>query len=346
MSLAGWRAALFLGLGALHLSGCTPEAGSGRRVLAGETMGTTWRVTLIGAPLADWRAEIERVLARVDARFSTWRADSEISRFNVSRSTEWHPVSEETVRLVAEARGVSERTGGAFDPSVEPLVALWGFGAGGRQPLPPPAPAMARARTHVGMAALALRDSPPALRKRAPEQALDLSGIAKGHGVDAVAEQLVALGATRFLVEIGGELRCAGAGPHEGLWRVAIERPRAGPAALQRVLTLRDMALATSGSYRNFVTVAGERQPHVLDPRTGEPIRHALVSVSVLAARASLADAFATGLLVLGPERGPELAMREGLAALFVVEREGRLREEHSPAFAPYLPGSDEEPGR
>ncbi|MEN8162373.1 MAG: FAD:protein FMN transferase [Myxococcota bacterium] len=340
---AGWRAALLLGLGALPLSACAPEAG---RVLAGETMGTTWRVTLLDAPSADWRAEIEGVLARVDARFSTWREDSELSRFNLARTTEWLPVSEETVRLVAEARDVSRRTAGAFDPSVAPLVGLWGFGAAGPQPLPPSAPALARARARVGLTALALREAPPALKKHAPELALDLSGIAKGHGVDAVAERLLALGAKRFLVEIGGELRCAGAGPHEGRWRIAIERPRPGPAALQRVLTLRDVALATSGSYRNFATVTGERRPHVLDPRTGEPIRHGLVSVSVLAARASLADAFATGLLVLGPERGPALAAREGLAALFVVEREGRLREEHSPAFAPYLPHPDEEPDR
>jgi thiamine biosynthesis lipoprotein len=346
MSMAGWRTALLLGLGALSLAGCAPEAGGARIVLGGETMGTTWRVTLIDAPSAAWRVEIERVLARVDARFSTWREDSELSRFNGSRTTGWHPVSEETVRLVAEARDVSKRTRGAFDPSVAPLVGLWGFGAAGAQPLPPSAPALARARARVGLASLALREAPPALEKRAPELALDLSGIAKGHGVDAVAERLAALGATRFLVEIGGELRCGGAGPRGGGWRIAIERPRPGPTALHRVLTLRDVALATSGSYRNFATVGGERRPHVLDPRSGEPIRHDLVSVSVLAARASRADAFATGLLVLGPEQGPALAAREGLAALFVVEHEGRLREQHSPAFAPYLPRSDEEPGR
>jgi thiamine biosynthesis lipoprotein len=346
MSMAGWRAILLLGLGGLPLSGCSLETSGVRQVLAGETMGTTWRVTLLDVPPADWRSEIERVLALVDARFSTWREDSELSRFNASRTSAWIPVSEQTVALIAEARDVSERTEGAFDPTVAPLIGLWGFGAAGPQPLPPPAHALARARARVGIAALALREAPPALKKPVPELALDLSGIAKGHGVDALAERLVALGATRFLVEIGGELRSVGAGPQAGRWRVAIERPRLGPAALQRVLTLRDVALATSGSYRNFATVAGERRSHVLDPRTGEPIRHDLVSVSVLAARASLADAFATGLLVLGPKRGPELAAREGLVALFVVERDGRLLEEHSPAFAAYLSRLDEEPGR
>jgi thiamine biosynthesis lipoprotein len=189
----------------------------------------------------------------------------------------------------------------------------------------------------VGAHALEVRSEPPALRKRIADLEIDLSAIAQGYAVDAVAERLVSRGAERFLVEIGGELRCSGPGPHAGAWHVAIERPQPQAADWQRVLALRDASLATSGTYRNFLEIAGERFSHLLDPRSGAPVRHTLVSVSVVAPTASLADAFATGLLVLGPEAGPRVAEREGVAALFVVERGGRLLESHSPAFAPYL---------
>jgi thiamine biosynthesis lipoprotein len=317
-------------------------------------MGTRWAVTLLAPPEGPtWRSEIEQVLARIDAELSTWREDSELSRFNASRGGAWFAVSAETARVVEEALAVHRRTDGAFDPTLGPLVELWGFAAEQPRRLPPEAAALERARARTGAGAVEVRGEPPALRKRIPDLALDLSAIAKGFGVDAVAERLAALGAGRFLVEIGGELRCAGAGPHDGAWHVAIERPRAeaarsrakgaarparaGAADWQRVLALRDAAVATSGSYRNFFEVAGQRFSHLLDPRSGAPVRHDLVSVSVVAASASLADAFATGLIVLGPEAGPRVAAREGVAALFVEERGGRQLESHSPAFAPYL---------
>jgi thiamine biosynthesis lipoprotein len=340
------RRLLLAGLALLVLSACARGEGAERVELAGETMGTSWAVTLLAPPPApagsSWRAEVEQVLARIDAEMSTWREDSELSRFNAAGEGAWFPVSAETAAVVREALDAHRRTEGAFDPTVAPLVALWGFAA--RQPvaLPPPPDALAEARARADAAALEVREEPPALRKRIGGLELDLSAIAPGFAVDAVAERLAALGAARFLVEIGGELRCRGAGPHEGAWRIAVEQPREGAPAWQRVLLLRDAAVATSGTYRNYVEIAGERRPHLIDPRRGEPIRHALVSVSVVAPRTSLADAFATGLLVLGPGAGPRVAAREGVAALFVEEREGRLVEAHSPAFAPYLEAGSE----
>jgi thiamine biosynthesis lipoprotein len=285
---------------------------------------------------------VEQVLARIDAELSTWREDSELSRFNASRSDAWLPVSSETAQVVAEALAVNRRTDGAFDPTLRPLVELWGFAARPVRALPPEPAALERARARTGAGAVEVRSEPPALRKHIPDLELDLSAIAPGFGVDAVAERLVSLGAARFLVEIGGELRCAGAGPRDGAWHVAIERPQPGAADWQRVLALRDAAVATSGTYRNFVDVAGQRFSHLLDPRSGAPVRHSLVSASVVAPTTSLADAFATGLLVLGPEAGPRVAEREGLAAFFVVERAGQLVESHSPAFAPYLAAAPE----
>jgi thiamine biosynthesis lipoprotein len=340
---AGWL--LLYGLAGLGPAACGGDAA--RRVaLAGETMGTHWTVTLLAArpPPAgsSWRAEVEQVLARIDVEMSTWREDSELSRFNASRSDAWFPVSNETARVVAEALAVHRRTDGAFDPTLGPLVELWGFGARPSRALPPEPPAVERARARVGAHALEVRREPPALRKRIVDLEVDLSAIAQGYAVDAVAERLVSRGAERFLVEIGGELRCSGPGPHAGAWHVAIERPQPQAADWQRVLALRDASLATSGTYRNFLEIAGERFSHLLDPRSGAPVRHTLVSVSVVAPTASLADAFATGLLVLGPEAGPRVAEREGVAALFVVERGGRLLESHSPAFAPYLAAQPE----
>lgn len=331
------RAAWLLLCAGLGPAACGGDPG-GRVELAGETMGTRWSVTLLAPPArSDWRAEIEQVLARIDVELSTWREDSELSRFNASRSDAWFPVSSETARVVAEALEVSRRTDGAFDPTLRPLVELWGFAARPVRALPPEAAALERARARTGAGAVEVRSEPPALRKHIPDLELDLSAIAPGFGVDAVAERLVSLGAARLLVEIGGELRCVGAGPRDGAWHVAIERPQQGAADWQRVLALRDAAVATSGTYRNFVEIAGERFSHLLDPRTGAPVRHRLVSASVVAPSTSLADAFATGLLVLGPEAGLRVAEREGLAAFFVALRDGRLVESHSPAFAPYL---------
>lgn len=345
MTAPSSRAAWLLLCAGLGSAACGGDA-AGRVELAGETMGTQWAVTLLAPPAppagSGWRAEVEGVLARIDAEMSTWRADSELSRFNASRSDAWFPVSNETAQVAAQALEVHRRTDGAFDPTLRPLVELWGFAAQPPRVLPPEAAALARARARSGAGALEVLRSPPALRKRIADLELDLSAIAKGFGVDAVAERLVSLGAGRFLVEIGGELRCGGPGPHAGAWRVAIERPEPGAADWQRVLALRDAAVATSGTYRNFVEVAGERFSHLLDPRTGAPVRHTLVSASVVAPTTSLADAFATGLLVLGPEAGPRVAEREGLAAFFVTQRDGRLVESHSPAFAPYLSAAAE----
>jgi thiamine biosynthesis lipoprotein len=337
-------------LGALALglfAGCTREAAGSRTALAGETMGTTWSATLLGAPPppsgSSWQGEVERVLARIDAAMSTWRDDSELSRFNADRSEAWFAVSEETARVVAEALDVHRRTDGAFDPTVAPLLELWGFGPHARRRLPPEPGELAEARARVGARALEVRFAPAALRKHRRDLELDLSAIAQGYAVDAVAERLEALGVRRFLVEIGGELRCRGAGPRGGAWRVGLEQPVTHARDWQRVLALRDAAVATSGTHRHFVDLAGERLPHVLDPRRGAPIRHALVSVSVVAPTTSLADAFATGLLVLGPEAGRRIAEREGVAALFVSVQGGRLVEEHSRAFAPYLSPASEE---
>ncbi len=306
--------------------------------LEGEAFGTTWSLRVVRPPLAldaaGIRTLVTRELERVDAAMSTWRDDSELALFNRARSTDWFPVSPATAAVAALALRASRGSEGAFDPTVAPLVALWGFARSEPAALPPPAAAIDVLRERVGYERLDVRAEPPALRKRTPALELDLSGVAKGHAVDSVSEALVAHGGEHFLIEIGGELRARGRNARGEPWRVAIEQPaNASPRRAQAILALADAALATSGPYRNFFVSDGERHSHLLDPRTGRPVRHGLLSVSVVAESAAWADALATALLVLGPERGFALAERQGLAVLFVTDGAEGTASRSTPAF-------------
>lgn len=342
----------------LTLSACSQAAhsdfGAGQRhTIAGETMGTTFAVTVVsdarvGGPQvsaaaasparefepATVEAEVRRLLERIEGRMSHYRPASEVSRFNAARTTEPRPMSRETLGVVAEALAVSRVSGGAFDVTVGPLVDAWGFGAGGRAPAAPDEATLAALRDRVGAELLEVDLAAGTLRKRQGDVVVDLSAIAKGYAVDAVASLLVERGYGDHLVEIGGELRGAGTNEEGAPWRVAVERPVPGAPAAQRIVPLTDAALATSGDYRNFYELDGARVSHTVDPRTGRPVTHGLLSVSVIAEWCSLADARSTALNVLGPEAGYALAVGQGWAALFVEDDgAGRLVERETPAF-------------
>ncbi|MYH28148.1 MAG: FAD:protein FMN transferase [Acidobacteria bacterium] len=320
-------------------------------------MGTTFAVTVVagdaavagsragasraagGLDAVDLRAAIQRRLDEIEGRMSHYRDDSELSRFNRARTIAPWPLSRETLGVVAEALAVSRVSGGAFDVTVGPLVDAWGFGPDGRAPAAPEEAALAVLRARVGVDLLEVDLAAGTLRKRREDVVVDLSAIAKGYAVDAVATLLGELGFSDYLVEIGGELRAAGTNEAGTPWRVAIERPVSGAPAAQRILPLTDAALATSGDYRNFYDLDGARVSHTVDPRTGRPVTHALRSVSVVAARCSLADARSTALNVLGPEEGYALAVEQGWAALFVTEDgAGGLMERETPAFVAAIP--------
>jgi len=294
----------------------------------GETMGTTYSVAVPAPqqPGAELEARVAAELAAVNASMSTYLPQSELSRFNDSRDTTWHIISPELMTVLAAAARVSRETDGAFDATVGPVVNLWGFGPEQRLPIPPAADALSAARQRIGYRLLELRDAPPRLRKSRDDVYVDLSAIAKGHAVDRVAAVLEATGHTAYMIEVGGELRVRGARADGQPWRVGVAWPESGRDDVERVLALRDTALATSGDYRRYFEFEGRRYAHEIDPATGEPVHHALASVTVLHASAMLADAYATGLLVLGPERGPALARALGLAALFLVRDGTGLR--------------------
>jgi thiamine biosynthesis lipoprotein len=308
------------------------------QVLHGPAMGTTWSVHLGELPERADTATVETavlaVLAEMDATLSTWNADSEISRLNRHAGSDWVPLSAPLYAVLDAARTVSARTDGVFDITVAPLITLWGFGAASDVAREPTARQIDAARSAVGMDKLALSVQPRAARKLAPGLELDVSGIAPGYAVDRIARALDALGYVNYLIEIGGEVRCRGRGPHGGPWRIAIERPSTGERAAQAIVVLDGLAISTSGDYRDYRIVGGRRISHTIDPRSGAPVDHALASVSVIHDSTMLADAYATALMVLGPQRGLELAERLRLPALFVERKGGAFAERATRSFA------------
>ena len=315
-------------------------------------MGTYYRVRVL-AEAGDReaiRGLVEERLDAVDRAMSTYRDDSEISRFNQLAAGESLVFSEETWAVLELAWRVREDSGGAFDPTVGPLVDAWGFGAPGRDAEPTPVADDRLAEMRSAIGAIELLSEELRVLKLEDGSALDLSAIAKGWATDRVSEGLSHAGFANHLVEVGGEVRTAGHSPASDAWRIAIERPpvpatdsppsapiaapedATGPG-LQRILPFFDGSLATSGDYRNYWERDGVRYSHTIDPRTGRPVEHALASASVSHESCAVADAYATALLVLGPEEGLRWADQNDIAALLLVYREDSLEELSSAAF-------------
>ncbi len=289
----------------------------------GATMGTTYSVNLWGPDLPDeivtaMGDTVAGRLAEVNRLMSTYDPDSELSRFNQRRDTTPTVISPLTFEVLAAALEVSRSSDGIFDVTVGPLVEAWGFGPGGRPPTPPTAEDLERLSAAVGYRLLRLDSTTGTVAKAHADVEVDLSAIAKGFGVDRVAAALEGADIAGYLVEVGGELRAAGRKPDGAPWRVAIERPDASRRAVHQVIDLLDLAVATSGDYRHFYERDGRRYAHLIDPVTLSPVRHAGTSVSVFHPSCMVADAWATALSVLGPDRGHALAQRQGIAALFV----------------------------
>ena len=315
-------------------------------VLHGAGLGSTWTVKLGARPPGDL-AEIQRgIEARVEDvahRISRWDDTSEMSALNASARSDWQSVSRELFEPLAYALTLAADTGGAFDPTVAPLVDVWGFGKAGRRYDPPSPEAVSAARSRVGFEKVVLDASALRVRKPAGMQ-VDLSSMQHGRGADEVAEYLNGLGITRYLVDVGSEIRARGESPEGGAWHVAIERPSAADATVPassdgfgHVVMLRDAGIATSGNFRYFFDYNGRRYSHRIDPRTGEPVSHALVSVTVIEPICMHADALATALTVLGPEEGFDYASRRNIAALFISKSGDALVEKMTPQFASYL---------
>ena len=303
------------------------DAGATIALFGGDTMGTSWSARVVSScPGSDIRSAIRRALDGVIAEMSNWEPDSDLSRFNRTPPGLWQELPADLLRVLDAGLAVARASGGAFDPTAGALVDLWGFGPAGRGDLPAETEVMAAS---VGWRKLEI--SEPRARRTADVR-LDLSGIAKGFGVDMLARALHGLGTGDFLAEIGGELVGAGVKPDGEPWWVELEAPPGARIAPLRV-ALHDLAVATSGDYRRFFETGGRRYAHSIDPRPRRPVANGVAAVTVLNPSCMLADAWATALTVLGPEEGLALAAREGLAARFIVRGPSGYREILSPAL-------------
>ncbi|ALN79766.1 apbE family protein [Lysobacter antibioticus] len=310
-----------------------PEAAS-LHALDGITMGTRWSVKLIARASALPMLErgIQARLDQVVAQMSTWEAGSDLSRYNRSAAGSVQTLPAEFAEVMAAALALADDSDGAYDPTVGPLVDLWGFGPAGARAYAPDARTIADAQTRVGWRRLRF-DAAARTLEQPGGAYVDLSSIAKGYGVDRVADYLLEQGIADCLVEVGGELRGHGRKPDATPWRVAVERPGGSEDEAAAVIALDGLAIATSGDYRRFFDADGRRYSHTLDPRSGRPIAHALASVTVLHAQCMQADALATALTVLGAQAGMAYANRHGLAALFVLREGEGFVTRTTPAF-------------
>lgn len=297
-----------------------------RHALNGPAMGSRWSATFWAAEDFDTGAltcALQAAVDRVEQQMSTWRPDSDLERLNAAPVGQWVPVPKELMGVLDTALEIGRLSAGAFDIGVGDLVRAWGFGGGARTP---DAGQIAR------LEGCPLVDPPKTLQldrvngraRRLAPQRLDLSGIAKGFGVDELARVVREAGLGSWLVGIDGEMRAAGAKPDGRPWTIAHEKPDAEAREILGILELSGAAVATSGGYRHRHQLNGRTVSHTMDPRRAEPLESELAAVTVLAESCMAADAWATALLVRGSEEGPALARQLGLFALF-VENNGRL---------------------
>jgi thiamine biosynthesis lipoprotein len=300
----------------------------------GSTMGTRYSAVFFAAHGRD-TAAIDAINASlfaavdlVDRQMSTWKFDSDLSRLNAALPLQWLAVPGALVTVLQAALDIGRQSGGAFDIGVGALVNSWGFGP--YQDLPPPMPTGVLVPSVSNAATDSLDIDQTGLRvRKLKDVTLDLSGIAKGYGVDQLARCLDRLGIASYLVGIDGEMRARGMKPDGQPWAVALEKPLPGIREVMGVMELSDSSIATSGDYRRFVELDGERYAHTMHPALGAPVRNRLAAVTVVASSCMLADAWATALLVLGEKAGVALAQERGMDALFLL-RDGTKFEEIS----------------
>ncbi len=304
------------------VSGCLFDKEPDVVRLSGETMGTTFNITAIGDDLDEntLAASVQQTLAEVNGKMSNWDPNSEVSSFSASTSTDPIAVSKEFALVLTAANEVHEKSGGTFDVTLGPLIELWGFGP--RKP-EDPVPSDQEIQTALNAVGqdrlLSLNSETGTLSKSDGSVGINLSAIAKGYGIDAVAATLAEAGIENYMVEIGGDLVAKGENDKGESWRIGIEKPEAGAQSIQLVVPVADRGMATSGDYKNFFEHDGVRYSHIIDPTTGRPITHRTTSVTVLAENAMMADAWATAMLALGQERGMELAEQHKLAVFFIA---------------------------
>lgn len=326
--------------------GCTNNTTPITLQFRGSTMGTTYTVKVLQLPNTvtpqQLEPQIAAILGRLHAQMSTYDTNSEVSRFNSSRSTNWFSVSTDVCNIVEQSQHISHLSNGAFDITVGPVVNLWGFGPAPARTTLPSTAEIQIATQRIGYKYLHTRCNDigvaPALRKDRSDLNIDLSAIAQGYGADKVADYLELLGIQNYLVDVGRELRARGTNAQNVAWRIGVEQPTPlQQGQVEQVLPIKNCAVATSGTYRNFFEFNGKRFSHTIDPSTGSPVTHNLVSVTVITNTATLADAWATAISVLGPEIGYQVAKDNNLAVLLIEQQADKFLEKSTPQLIAYL---------
>lgn len=325
----------------LFLGGCSFNEAPTVQHYYGRALGTSYNVRFVGVEgdVRSLQSGTDAALEDVNQSMSTYLDDSELNQFNDSVGSDWVSVSTPLGEVLAISQKVSEKSNGAFDITVGPLVDLWGFGPKARREQVPDARLLQAVLTDVGYQGIELvsDESGYRVRKLKPRR-VDLSAVAKGYSVDKIADYLKGQGYNDFLVEVGGEMRLSGFKPGNQPWNVAIETPESGARGVYKIIPLSGVAIATSGDYRNYFEVDGMRYSHTIDPANGYPIRHHLASVTVITASSGEADAWATAMMVMGVEKAMAVAEKEHLAVLMIEKSGADFVEYTSSAFDQLVP--------
>jgi FAD:protein FMN transferase len=325
---------LFVILIALLLSSCAPKQDKGVYLkIQGFTQGTTYVITYQTPDSANLHTVVDSILHEFDLSLSTYIPNSIISKINNNDSLvipdeKFIAVWEESVRI-------NELSGGAFDITVGPLINAWGFGPG--MQLEMDSMVIDSLMNYVGMEKLSIEDG--RIVKKYPEIRMDVDAIAQGYSVDVLTDYMKEIGLKNFLINVGGEIRCAGVNPAGTDWKVGVDKPIFGSALpgqeLQAVLKLKDISLASSGNYRKFYEVDGKKIVHTLDPATGYTKMSQLLGATIISESCMTADALATACMVMGPEKAKEfISGLEDVEAYFITtDEDGLYMEWYTPGM-------------
>ena len=306
--------------------------------LTGPTMGTSYNVKFVndnGVDSEQLHLQIDLELARINSLMSTYDPNSELSRFNQSKTLDGFSLAEDTITVIQAGKLIGEQSEGYLDITVGPLVNLWGFGPAAKPEKVPTPKQITSARQKTGLNKLILGKGK--ISKGHSGMYVDLSTIAKGFAVDQVALMLQERGIANYLVEIGGEMQAAGVKSNGHAWTIAIEKPVTNERAVQQLITIGNNGLATSGDYRNYYEEDGRRYSHLIDPTTGYPIEHNLVSVTVVHPSTMMADGYATAISVMGKDKGLKMAQTENLAVFLITKENGEFKQYNTPEFNGFL---------
>lgn len=306
---------------------------------SGTTMGTTYSVSIVDNPLklinTNIYNSVDSLLTEVNKQMSTYIPNSEISKFNDSQDTSWFKVSKDFALLVHEAKIISVESDNAYDVTIGPLVNLWGFGAEEYSDEIPNEKNIEEVKKIIGADKIEVNLEQPSIRKTIPNMYLDLSSIAKGFGVDQVGQLIEEYGFANYMVEIGGEVRTKGFNDKGENWKIGISSPES--RNLQKVISITNLSVATSGDYQNYKEINGVRYSHLIDPRLGKPITHNLASVTVLHENCRTADALATAINIMGYEKGYSFAIKKELPIFMIVRDSNSFIEKFTPQFEEFI---------